>query len=73
MLKRKLHTGAAPNVSYDATIAMVGSWFASPSTFNPGNHPFTHSQEWFKSDKESRKICILIIYLKPRRERFSKS
>ena len=38
--KINMVTGAAPNVSYDATIAMVGSWVESPSAFNPGNHPY---------------------------------
>lgn len=36
----KIPTGAAPKVSYDATIAIVGSWLESPSAFNPGNHPY---------------------------------
>lgn len=36
----KSHTGAAPNVSYDATIAIVGSWLASPSDFSPGSQPW---------------------------------
>lgn len=34
-------TGAAPKVSYDATIAIVGSTELSPSVRSPGSHPCT--------------------------------
>lgn len=56
-------TGAAPNVSYDATIAMVGSWLASPSVFSPGNHPCHQSKKtcnWstgFGRPSSSSRIC----------------